>query len=193
MNSTRTIPLRKLLITLLPIVLFAGCDYERYTIIIGDYDVQGIAISDWRDVELSGDFIRIKPGGRFAIKTQDYTQFLAQFEMAIRSGTGANLYTRTVSHEFNPNSGILFRYAVDGCTVRTEQGETIPLEYNADTEEETVKILCEAEHVEFSIGCDLVYEGSSELEGTEYIIIEALPDSEIELRAINYFDIDEIL
>lgn len=192
MKNDSTICAKYVLIILLPLMLFTGCDYERYTIIVGDYDVEGTAISNWRDVQAVGDFIRIKPGGRFAIKSAEYTQFLAQFDVRILSGTGANFYMRTVSHKFDPARGIMFRYAVDGCTVRTEDGRTIQLEYNADTEEETVKMLCEAEQVEFSIGCDRVYEGSSNLEATEYVIVEALPDSEIELRAINYFDIDEI-
>ena len=173
-------------------VIFSGCDYERYTILVGDYQLEGIAISDWRDVEANGDFIRIQPGGRFAIRSEDYTQFLAQFDVVILSGTGVNFYMRTVSHKFDPSQGILFRYAVDGCMVRTENGETIPLEFNADTEEETLKLLCEAEQVEVSVGCERVYEGASFLEGTEYVILEALPDSEIELRAINYYDIDEL-
>ena len=192
MKSSFTIRTKHLLLTLLPVMLFIGCDYERYSIIVGDYEVEGTAISNWRDVQINGDFIRIKPGGRFAIKSEEYTQFLAQFDIRILSGTGANFYMRTVSHKFDTATGILFRYAVDGCMVRTEDGTIIPLEYNADTEEETVKMLCEAEQVEFSVGCDRVYEGSSNLEATEYVIVEALPDSEIELRAINYFDIDEI-
>lgn len=179
----------------LPLLLalcWGGCAYERYSIVIGDYQVDGIALDNWRNVQRNGDFIRIKPGGRLALRTEDYTQFLVQFDMAILAGTGANFYLRTVSHEFDPSSGILFRYAVDGCAVRTEEGDTIPLEFNADSEEQAIKILSEADRLEFSVGCDPIYDGHSNLEGTEYIIIEAMPDSEIELRAINYFDIEEI-
>lgn len=174
------------------VIAFTGCDYEKYQLVVGDYALEGIAISDWRDVETTNSYIRIKPGGRFAIRVEDQTQFLAQFDMAILSGTGANFYTRTVTHRFDPSNGIAFHYAVDGCSVRTEEGKTIPLEFNADTKEETIKVLSEADQVEFSVGCERVYEGLSILEGTEYIIIEALPDSELELRAINYFDIDEL-
>ncbi|MCE2502929.1 MAG: hypothetical protein J4G05_02550 [Chlorobi bacterium] len=182
--------------------LMVGCDYERYQLVVGDYTLEGIAISDWRDVSRAGSFIRIKPGGRFAVRV-DYqtqyltqfdnqTQYLAQFDMAVLSGTGANFYTRVVTHQFEPTDGIAFHYAIDGCSVRTEDGRRIPLEFNADTEEETIKILSKADQVEFSVGCDKLYEGLSSLEGTEYIIIEALPDSELEIRAINYFDIDEL-
>ncbi len=169
-----------------------GCAYERYDIVVGQYALEGIAISDWRDVRAEGDYVRIRPGGRFAVRVDEQTQYLAQFDVAILSGTGANFYTRAVSHRFDSSDGIAFHYAVDGCSVRTEDGRTIPLEFNADTEEETVKILSEADQVEFSVGCERIYEGSSRLEGTEYIIIEALPDTELELRAINYFDIDEL-
>jgi hypothetical protein len=69
---------------------------------------------------------------------------------------------------------------------------TIPLEYNADVKEETIKILSESELVEFSVGCDRLYQGITDLPGTEYIVIEALPDTELELRAINYYDMDEL-
>ena len=174
------------------VLISGGCDYERYQIVVGQYALDGITISNWRDVQTVGDYIRIKPGGRFAIRVEDQTQYLAQFDMAILSGTGANFYTRAVTHQFDPSDGIAFHYAVDGCNVRTEEGTIIPLEFNADTEEETIKVLSEADQVEFSVGCNRIYEGGSRLEGTEYIIIEALPDSELELRAINYFDIDEI-
>lgn len=186
---------RGLAISTIPILLAVvccGCAYERYTIAVGDYEVEGIALDDWRNVQRSGDFIRILPGGRLALRTEDYTQFLVQFDMAILQGTGANIYLRTVSHQFDPSKGILFHYAVDGCSVRTEAGRTVPLEFNADTEEQAIRMLSEADRIEISVGCERIYEGSSTLEGTEYIIIEALPDSEIELRAINYFDIEDI-
>lgn len=170
----------------------AGCDYEHYTIVVGDYQIEGIALSDWRDVERNGDFLRIHPGGRFAIRSEDYTQFLAQFDLEILSGTGVDFYLRTVSHKFDPDNGIRIRYGREGCEVRTENGTVIPLEYVAENEEESIKLLTEADLIEYSVGCNLLYEGTSRLEGTEYVIIEALPDTEVELRAINYFDIDEI-
>lgn len=169
-----------------------GCAYERYGIVVGDYEVEGIALDNWRNVQRNGDFIRIKPGGRLALRTEDYTQFLVQYDMAILSGSGANFYLRTVAHQFDTTKGIRFHYAVDGCTLRTEQGKTIPLEFNADTEEQAIRLLSEADQIEISVGCDRIYDGPSHLEGTEYIIVEALPDSEIEFRAINYFDIEEI-
>jgi len=174
------------------LLLLNGCDYERYTIIVGDYQLEGIALSDWRDVEKNGDFLRIRPGGRLAIRSEDYTQFLAQFDVQILSGTGIDFYLRTVAHDFDSDNGIRFRYSREGCEVRTEQGKTIPLEYVAENEEETVKLLTEADHIEYSVGCQLLYEGASRLEGTEYVILETLPDTEVELRAINYFDIDEL-
>lgn len=177
---------------LLPFVLLSGCAYERYAIVIGDYQVEGIAMGDWHNVRRRGDFIRIKPGGRLALRTEDYTQFLVQLDMAILAGSGANFYMRAVAHEFDTSRGVMFHYAVDGCSVRTEQGRTIPLEYNADTEEQAIKLLSEADQIEFSVGCDRLYEGISLLEGTEYIIIETLPDSEVEIRAMNYFDIEDI-
>ena len=169
-----------------------GCAYENYQIIVGSYQVDGIAISDWRDVKSDGETITIRPGGRFAIRVRDQTQFLFQLDIAIRQGTGANFYTRTVSHEFTPDRGERFHYAVDGCTYRTADGRVIPLEYNADTSTEIIKLLIEAEQTEISVGCDRIYQGRSPLEATEYLIIEALEDSEIEIVGVNVFDIDEV-
>ncbi|MCB0711559.1 MAG: hypothetical protein KDD67_04425 [Ignavibacteriae bacterium] len=186
-SSRLSMPLLAILVLFL-----SGCDYERYQLVVGQYALEGIALDNWRDVKANGSYIRIKPGGKFAVRVDDQTQYLAQFDMAILSGTGANFYTRVVTDKFDSSDGIAFRYAVDGCSVRREDGTTIPLEFNADTEEQTIKVLSEADQVEFSVGCDRIYEGQSQLEGTEYIIIEALPDSELELRAINYFDIDEL-
>ena len=170
----------------------SGCAYERYDIVVGDYMLEGIALGDWRGVRKVGETIRLAPGARFAIKVDDQTQYLAQFNVAILSGTGATFYSRVVSHDFDPADGVAFRYAVDGCTVRTEDGTVIPLEYNADIAEQTVKVLVEAHQMEFWIGCDKVFESPAALDATEYIIIETLPDTELEIQAINYFDIDEL-
>ena len=169
-----------------------GCAYENYRIIVGSYQVEGIALSDWRDVESNGETITIRPGGRFAIRVEDQTQFMFQLDVAIRRGTGANFTMRTVAHEFSPDRGEQFRYAVDGCTYRTADGTVIPLEYNADTSTEVIRLLIEADQTEVSVGCDRIYEGRSPLEATEYLIIEALEDSEIEIVGVNVFDIDEV-
>ncbi len=170
----------------------AGCEYESYKIIVDDYQVEGIAISDWRKVESNGRSIKIHPGGRFAIKVEDQTQFLTQLDVVIRSGSGANFYMRTVPHEFSTDSGERFHYAVNGSHFRRADGTVIPLEYNAEPEEETIKLLVEADLVEVSAGCERLYQARTELEATEYIIIEALEDAEVEVVGVNVYDIDEV-
>lgn len=170
----------------------AGCAYENYRVVVGSYQIEGEALRDWRKVSTDRETITIAPGGIFAMKVAEQTQFLVQFEVAILEGTGANFYARTVSHEFSPERGERFHYAVDGCTYRTADGTVIPLEYNADTKREIIKILVEADQMEIWVGCDRIYEGRSDIEATEYVIIEALEDATIEIVGVNVFDIDEV-
>lgn len=183
-----------LLAAAIPLVLgSAGCEYETYEIVINRYQVEGIAISDWRDVETDGKKIMIHPGGRFAIRIEDQTQYLTQLDIVIRSGSGAHFYTRTVPHKFSTEKGEMFEYAVEGATFRQEDGRVIPLEFNADeATEEIIKLLIEADLTEVSVGCERLYQGRSSLEATEYIIIEAKDDAEIEIVGVNVYDIDEI-
>ena len=189
MNAPRTI----LLTTAALLIGVAGCEYETYEIVVDRYQVEGIAISDWRDVETDGRKIMIHPGGRFAIKVEDQTQYLTQLDVVIRSGSGAHFYTRTVPHDFSTERGEMFEYAVDGSTFRQENGRVVPLEFNADeATEEIIKLHIEADLTEVSVGCNRIYQGRSTLEATEYIIIEAKDDAEIEIVGVNVFDIDEI-
>ncbi len=183
-----------LLVAVIPLVLAsAGCEYETYEIMIDRYQVEGIAISDWRDVETDGRKIMIHPGGRFAIRIEEQTQYLMQLDVVVRSGSGAHFYTRTVPHMFSGEKGEMFEYAVDGSTFRQEDGRVVPLEFNADeATEEVVKILIEADLTEVSVGCERLYQGRSSLEATEYLIIEAKEDAEIEITGVNVYDIDEI-
>lgn len=182
---------RLALIAILLFPLLAGCAYERIDIYTTDAIYSGEILSHYRNVETRDETIIMKPGARLAIRTPYGTQFLGQFEVAITEGSGMNAYLRTVSHKFDSSKGIAFRYAADGCTVRTAEGETIPLNYNAELGTQTVSLQNEADLVAISVGCRRLYEQETPLPATEYVILETLPGSTVELRAINYFDSGE--
>jgi hypothetical protein len=130
----------------------------------------------------------LKPGARFAIKAQSMTQFLGQFDVAILGGEGMNVYMRTVPFGFDTTKGIAFRYAIDGCTVRDDQGRVRPLNFNAESEQQTLSFYNEADRVAISVGCKKLYEEGSPLPGTEYLIFETLPGSTVEIRSVGYFE-----
>lgn len=188
----RSSRLPRLLLLPLAALILSGCDYETHSILVDDYELVGTAISDWRDVSSTRGDITIHPGGRFAIKVTEQTQFLAQLRVEILEGSGATFYTRAVPNKFDPNDGIAFRYGVDGCSVREPDGTLRTIEHNAETDPEIIKVLVEADLTEYTVGCDLLYQGYSELEGTEYLIIESDPDTRLRISSVNYFDVDEL-
>jgi hypothetical protein len=176
----------------LPLLIGCGSysyyDYERVDIRVGQDIYSGRILSHYDDVEVRRSGILLKPGARFAIRTPDITQFLAQFEVAILSGEGMDVHLRTVSHDFDSTKGLAFRYSTTGCSVRMPDGATIPLEYNAGTELQFLSLYNEAALVAISVGCDRLFEQQIDLPGTAYVIFETLPGSSIELRSVNFFE-----
>ncbi len=183
----RTIPLA----ALASLMLLAGCDYERVDILVGTDFYMGRTMSHYKDVEVRKSGILLKPGARFSVRNPDITQFLAQVEVTIVSGDGMTAYLRTVPHDFDTSKGIAFRYAVDGCSMRMPDGKVIPLEYNAQSEQQILSLYNEASLVSVSVGCDRLVAQPTDIPGTDYVIFETLPGSTVELRSINYFGLDE--
>lgn len=166
----------------------AGCAYERVDIFVGSEVYSGTILSHYKDVEATRSGLLLKPGARFAIKTTGMTQFLGQFDVAILAGQGMNVYLRAATNEFDTTEGIQFRYATDGSAIRQPDGVTIPLNYNAETDLQTLSFYNEASLVWIAAGCKRLYEEQTTLPGTEYLIFETLPNSTVELRAVTYFD-----
>jgi hypothetical protein len=176
-----------LLAALLPLAA-SGCIYERVDILVGNALYNGTILSHHSDVEATRAGLLLKPGARFAIKAEEMTQFVGQFDVAILGGEGMNVYMRTTPHEFDTTKGIAFRYAIDGCEIRDEAGRIRPLNFNAETEEQTLSFYNEADRVAVSVGCKKLFEDQSSLAGTEYLIFETLPGSTVEIRSVGYFE-----
>ena len=171
-------------------LISGGCDYERIDILVKDDVYSGRILSDPESVEARRGGILMKPGARLAVRTPFVTEFLGQFDVAILEGEGMSAYLRTVPHGFDTSRGIAFRYSTSGCSVRREDGRTIPLRYNAESETQTVILYNEAARVRIAVGCNVLYEEPTGLPGTEFIILETLPGSTVELRAVNYHNTD---
>lgn len=168
--------------------LFSGCVYERINILVGADIYDGRILTHYNDVEKTTRGILLKPGARLAIRTPFVTQVLAQMDVAILEGSGMTAYLRTVPHGFDATRGVAFRYAVDGCQIRLPGGRQIPLHYNADTAQQTLSFYHEAALLTVAAGCQRLYEGESELPATEYLILESLPDSRVEIRSIKFHE-----
>lgn len=170
-------------------VLQTGCQYERIEIRAGRSDLyEAIVLSHYKDVEVVDGGLRLKPGARLAIRTELFTQTLAQLEVAIVEGSGMVAYTRTVADSFDPASGVAIAYSTAACTVRLPDGTTLDLGHRADNEQEYIQIYNEADLLAIDIGCSRLYEGHVELPATEYLIVETLPGSTVELRSVMFFE-----
>lgn len=179
-----------LLAGLLLLPLAAGCMYERIDILSGSDRYMGTILTPYSTVQATRTGIILKPGARFAIKTEYVTNSLGQFEVAILSGRGMNVYLRTVSHDFDTAGGIVFRYAVDGCSVRVPGSAPTPVPYNAEMGQEFLSFYNEASLVKISAGCTKLFESRTSLPATEYVIFETLPESTVEIRSANFFNTD---
>ena len=169
------------------IALTSGCAYERFNIIAGRDFYQGLVLSDYRDVDVGDRRILLKPGARISIETSQITQRVAQLDLDIVSGDGLVAYVRAVPHKFDTLDGIALRYSTSGCWVRTEDSLIVPIEYNADPGMQTLKVYTDGELVRFDAGCRMLYEQTTKLPATEYLIVEALPGSTVEIRAVKFF------
>jgi hypothetical protein len=118
------------------------------------------------------------------------TQFVGQFEVAIREGDGMIAYLRTVPHEFDSTKGIAFRYSTEGCSVRLANGTVVPVPYNAEREQHMISLYNEAALVSISVDCDHLFEDLIDEPGTTYVIFETLPGSSVELRSVNFYETD---
>jgi hypothetical protein len=169
----------------------AGCDYDHFNVIVGRDFYVGTIMSHYDDVEVANKRILLKPGARVAIKTRRLTQSVAQFDLNILAGDGLVAFVRTVPHGFDTTQGIALRYSTSGCWVRNEQMEIVPIEYNADAGPQTVKITSDGELIRFDAGCRVLHEQTTTLPGTEYVILEALPGSTVEILSMKFFLMDQ--
>lgn len=184
-------PGRSLLLPVAAVVLLmSGCAYEQLDIIAGQDVYQGTILTHYSTVKATRTGIVLQPGARFAIKTPYVTNELGQFEVAILSGSGVNVYLRTVSYGFDTAQGIAFRYAVDGCSIRLPGQAPRTLPYNAEMGQEFLSFYNEASLMRVSAGCTKLFEGKVSLPCTEYVIFEALPESTVEIRSANFFNTD---
>jgi|GEM_PF-1817074 len=178
----------------------AGCTWERIEIFSGSDFYPGTILSGYDDVTVAGRTIIIHPGGQLVIAAPAVTQWLGQFEMRIREGTGLLTHLRTSPQERgwrepgvrstmrgDEGPGITFRYATDGCTLRTPAG-TRSIPYNADNEAHTLSFYHEAELMTISVDCRKLNAITTTVPATEYIIFEALPGSTVELTAVDFFE-----
>jgi hypothetical protein len=169
----------------------AGCDYDHFNVIVGRDFYVGTIMSHYSDIEVGNKRILLKPGARVAIKTRLLTQSVAQFDLNILAGDGLVAFVRTVPFGFDTTQGIALRYSTSGCWVRNEQMEIVPIEYNADAGPQTVKLYSDGELIRFDVGCRTLHEQTTALPGTEYVILEALPGSTVEILSMKFFLLDE--
>ncbi len=169
-----------------------GCSYERIDLRPSNGDqYDGTVLSHYDDVEVVDGGVRLKPGARFAIRTERETQTIAQLEVEVVDGDGMVAYLRTVPHDFDTTHGIAFRYATSGCSIRLDDSTLIPLGYRAERESHTLQLYNEASLTAISVGCDDVFEANVDLPNTEYVILQTLPGSTVILRSVMFFETDQ--
>jgi hypothetical protein len=177
-------------VSTIAMLALGGCDYERFNVIVGRDFYVGQIMTHYTDIEVGDKRILLKPGARVAIRTARLTQSVAQLDVNVLSGDGFVAYVRTVPHDFDTTRGIALRYSASGSWVRNEQMEIVPLEHNADAGVQTLKIYSDGDLIRFDVGCRVLHEQTTALPGTEYLILETMPGSSVEIRAVKFFLMD---
>jgi len=156
--------------------------------------INGLIISNIDSVEVIGDnAIQLYGGGHVAMRRSHMTQILADFTVKILQGDGLRFAIRSVSDNFENHPAIFFDYTIKGSKV-FEKGkfETIIDSVKAKVNDiKRIKIMNYGKNLFITVDCDTIFNGRTELPATEYILIQALKSTNVQISGIDINKSDE--
>ncbi len=160
-----------------------------------EYLILGENLSTIESLDVTGlNHLTLRPGARIALRTLLVSQLLADFSVNIQEGEGLKFYFRTVVNDFDTHPRMEFDYTTHGCTVK--ENDKVLRTFNSliieNKSDKRIKIKNDGALVTITVDCDTIYYGSTALNSTEYIIIEALPNTTARLYGI-YFAEAELI
>lgn len=155
--------------------------------------IYGMILSDLNSVEVINDnSLKIKGGGAVALAVGMETQFSAEFTLKFQVGDVLRFRIRSVSDHYLQHPAVIFDYTLQNSTV----SENDILITKVDSIRSKlfnpvkVKISNFGNLMNILVDCDTVYSGTTRLPATEYILLESLRNSEIDVYGINFAKIN---
>ncbi len=150
--------------------------------------VNGLIMSDLDNVDVMNDnSLMLYDGGFIAMRRPELTGLTADFTVNIKKGDGVMFAIRSVSDHFSDHPGIYFDYSTGGSSVIEKGKDRIYLKnvYAKIDEPTRIIISNDCSYYNIIVDCDTVYKGRTWLPNTEYVIVKALPKSDVLLSGIS--------
>lgn len=173
---------------LLSVILFNGCMVISDVFVPDIYALNkestnpliGVIIGDLDGAEpASGNAVIIYEDGKTSLRTPGLTQFVADFTVTLHRGEGLRFGFRTNAKDYGKHPAILFDYTINGCRVY-ENGKLLVdnksvksgIKYPA-----RIQLTNDGKYIKISVDCEEIYNSTTSLEATEYVIIESINKS----------------
>jgi len=178
------------IISILIIIFSSGCTPDRFVLNRAqDYPILGYIMTGLDDVRVVNDnSLFLYPSGRVSLSTTGMTQFIGNFSVELRKGNGVRFYFRTVSSQFDRQPFISLEYTTKGCIVNDNNTSKTLIDSVAASihKPELIKVVNDGKFIRIFVGCAEIYNKATTLPATEYIIVEAMPQSEVFLYGLFY-------
>lgn len=135
--------------------------------------------------------VRIFPGGRLAMKVIELTEHESDFTIKILKGNGIKFAFRTVENNFDAHSSLILHLTSSETKLLDESGNLLETsDHRLIDLDQKYRLRCinKAKNLKIYLDCDEILNISTNYPATEYVIIESIDDSEIEISGIDIFD-----
>ncbi len=183
---------------LVPIILImiVSCNPTEFFLNVrSDLIISGENLSTIESLEVTGDKqLILYPGGKVSLRVPLVSLMTAEFTVNLQQGEGLKFFFRTVVNDFDKQGRIEFDYTANGSKVY-ENGKIIGVADSITAKHnQPKKIVIKNDGPVFCIlaDCDTVMSGRTKLNCTEFIIIEAFPNSSAKLYGINFAETENI-
>lgn len=155
-----------------------------------DVRVAGYILSELDSVEVRpGNTLQMFGGGKAILGTYKTTQITGEFTTTPVRGNGIRFILRSNADTLNHPTALRFEYTPTGSTVFN--GNTVLLKNDTvraiPGRTEMIRITNDGHLCRIVVGCETIFTQKIESALTEYITVEALPDSEVILSDIEFF------
>lgn len=180
---------------LLILLLLSSCSPDTYLLNVSSQNpLFGKILTGYGTAETtSGNSILLRSGGITAIRRYSLTQYTAHFTTEIKKGDGLVFHFRTAPNNFESQKSIKFEFSTDGCKITESGSESIFIDSVKAKRNipYLIKIFNDGKFAKVSVDCADIHFSATNIPSTEWVLIEALKDSEILLYGIEYLPLAE--
>lgn len=154
-----------------------------------DIPIGGYILSNLDSTDIISDnSLKLSGDGKVILGAYYLTQFAAEFHTKITRGEGVRFILRSNTDSLHHLSALRFEYTTSGY--RVLQGDSILLKTSVLRTNlnslEKIRITNYGDLLRIEVGCDRIFERRISTPSTEYITMQAFPNSEVLLSNIDF-------